>query len=101
MQQDAYGTIYINGGPDGNGMDLMTDDSGIFFETGFNDAKHRYETGETTIRVSVDFIFTDNAAPRQGEVIYYPGSFLIGEVTNYVFPPAIRPSVLKTAGSSK
>ena len=68
-------------------MDLVTDDSGIFYEAGFNDHKSWYAAGNATIRVSVDFIFTDNADPEQGEVIFYPGSFLIGEVTSYDFTP--------------
>ena len=87
LEQDASGTVRINGGLDEGGMDLVTDDSGVFFETGFNDHKSWYETGYATIRVSTDFIFTDNADPEQGEVIYYPGSFLVGEVTNYDFTP--------------
>lgn len=29
----------------------------------------------------------DNADLEQGEMIFYPGSFLIGEVTNYDFTP--------------
>ena len=87
LEQDASGTVHINGGLDENGMDLVTDDSGVFYEAGYNDHKNWYEVGEATIRVSVDFEFKDNADLDQGEVIYYPGSFLIGEVTNYDFTP--------------
>lgn len=88
VEQDPSGTVRINGGLDKGGMDLVTDDSGIFYEAGYNDHKNWYETGYATIRVSVDFIFTDNADLEQGEVIYYPGSFLVGEVTNYDFTPS-------------
>lgn len=87
LEQDAYGTVRINGGLDEGGLDLATDDSGVFYESGFNDHKSWYKVGEATIRVSVDFLFTDSADPDQGEIIYYPGSFLIGEVTNYDFTP--------------
>ena len=87
LERDAHGTLHINGGLDADGMDLVTDDSGVFFEAGFNDHKSWYAVGNATIRVSVDFIFTDNADPEQGEVIFYPGSFLIGEVTGYDFTP--------------
>ena len=87
LEQDATGTIHINGGLDENGMDLVTDDSGVFYEAGYNDHKNWYEVGAATIRVSVDFEFKDNADLDQGEVLYYPGSFLIGEVTNYDFTP--------------
>ena len=49
--------------------------------------KNWYEIGEATIRVSVDFRGIDNADLEQGEVIIYPGDFLIGAVTNYDFTP--------------
>ena len=60
---------------------------GIFYETGFNDAKNWYEVGEATIRVSVDFLYYDRSDPERGDVIFYPGSFLVGEVTDYHFVP--------------
>ena len=87
MERSAGGTIYINGGLEQGGFDLVTDESGIFYETGFNDAKNWYEVGEATIRVSADFRGLDNVNPDLGEVVLYPGSFLIGEVTDYNFTP--------------
>ena len=86
-EQNEAGTIYINAGLENGGFDLVTDDCGIFYETGFNDVKNWYEIGEATIRVSVDFKGIDNADLEQGEVIIYPGDFLIGAVTNYDFTP--------------
>ena len=86
-EQNEAGTIFINGGLENGGLDLVTDDCGIFYETGFNDVKNWYEIGEATIRVSVDFKGIDNADLEQGEVIIYPGDFLIGAVTNYDFTP--------------
>ena len=86
-EQNEAGTIFINGGLENGGFDLVTDDCGIFYETGFNDVKDWYEIGEATIRVSVDFKGYDNADLEQGEVIIYPGDFLIGAVTNYDFTP--------------
>ena len=87
LERSEGGILYINGGLEEGGFDLVTDDSGIFFETGFNDAKNWYEVGEATIRVSVDFLGYDNADPEQGEVVIYPGDFLVGEVENYDFTP--------------
>ena len=87
MERNEAGTICINGGLEAGGFDLVTDESGIFYEVGFDDAKNWYVAGEATIRVSVDFEGRDNADPEQGEVILYPGSFLVGEVTNYDFTP--------------
>ena len=87
IERSESGIIYINGGLEEGGFDLVTDDSGIFFETGFNDARNWYEVGEATIRVSVDFVGYDCSDPDQGEVIFYPGSFLVGEVSDYNFTP--------------
>lgn len=81
------GVISVNGGLEAGGFDLVTDDCGVFYERGYNDAKNWYEAGEATIRVSVDFIYYDNSDLDRGEVVYYPGSFLIGEVTDYHFTP--------------
>jgi len=86
-EQSETGTISINGGLENGGFDLVTDDCGIFYETGFNDVKNWYEIWEATIRVSADFKGIDNADLEQGEVIIYPGDFLIGAVTNYDFTP--------------
>ena len=87
IEQLESGLIFINGGLENGGIDLFTDDSGVYFETGFNDARSWYEVGEATIRVSADFEGVDNADPEQGEIVLYPGSFLVGEVVNYDFTP--------------
>ena len=43
--------------------------------------------GEATIRVSADFRGSDRSDLDKGEVIIYPGDFLIGDVANYNFTP--------------
>ena len=45
------------------------------------------EIGEATIRVSVDFEYHDTFDLEKGEILHYPGSFLVGEVINYDFTP--------------
>lgn len=87
LTREENGTILINGGLYEDGFDLVTDETGIFYERGYNDAKNWYEVGEATIRVSVDFMYYDTSDLDRGEVLYYPGSFLIGEVTDYYFTP--------------
>ena len=87
IEQNDAGTIYINGGLDNGGFDLVTDECGIFYEMGYNDHKNWYQVGEATIRVSVDFEGLDRADPELGEVMIYPGDFLIGAVPNYDFTP--------------
>ena len=86
-EQRDSGIISINGGMENGGFDLVTDDCGIYFETGFNDAKNWYEIGNATIRVSADFKGIDCMDPDQGDILLYPGDFLIGAVTNYDFTP--------------
>ena len=86
-EQNEAGTIMINGGLEEGGFDLVTDDSGIFFETGFDDIKNWYEVGEATIRVSADLVGTDNANPDLGELPFYPGDFLGDAIENYHFTP--------------
>ena len=82
------GLIFINGGMDNGGYDLWHDESGVYFEHGYNDAKAYQEIGEATIRVSDDFIFVDAADPDKGEVTYYPGDFLTDEAgIEYFFNP--------------
>ncbi|MBR6522579.1 MAG: hypothetical protein IKT47_07910 [Oscillospiraceae bacterium] len=87
VERGENGNVLVNGGLEAGGFELVSKDGGIFCEIGFNDAKNWYEVGEATIRVSVDFMGYDNADPDLGEVILYPGSFLVGEVENYNFTP--------------
>ena len=87
LEETDFGTIRINGCLDENGMELDTGDQGFYFESGFSDAKNWYMVGEETIRVSVDFVGYDTSDLEAGEVLLYPGSFLVGEVTNFNFTP--------------
>ena len=87
IERNDSGLVYINGGLEEGGFDLFTDESGIFYETGFDDVKNWHKVGEATIRVSTDFKGYDNADPELGEIVLYPGDFLTGEVTNYNFTP--------------
>ena len=87
LEQNESGRIFINGGLDNGGFELVTDEHGIFYEMGYNDHKNWYQVGAATIRVSADFEGLDSADLEQGEVIIYPGDFLIGSVTNYDFTP--------------
>ena len=87
LEQGADGTYYINGGLDAGGFNLVTDDNGIYYESGYNEAKNWYEVGEETIRVSVDFMYYDKSDLDNEEIVYYPGDFLVGEVTDYHFVP--------------
>ena len=73
------GILLINGGTENGGYDLWHDDSGVYFEHGYDDAKAYYALGSVTIPVSADFEFADNYDTDKGEVTYYPGDFLTEE----------------------
>lgn len=75
LEQNERG-ILINGGLGYNGYDFNTDDTTVWYECGFNDAKAYYEVGKATIRVSPDMNFYDSSDLDKGEVVYYPGDFL-------------------------
>ena len=72
----ASGLLFINGGMENGGYDFWHDDSGVYFENGFNDVKSYYPLGKATIRVSADFEFVDSSDLEKGAVTYYPGDFL-------------------------
>ena len=76
METLESGLLFINGGVENGGYDLWHNDSGVYFEHGYNDAKSYYPIGKATIRVSADFEFSDSSDLDKGEVIYYPGDFL-------------------------
>ena len=87
LERTASGAILINGGLENDGMELLGDVGGVYYEIGYNDTKNWYEVGETTLRVSTDLEFRDSMDLEKGEQIYYAGSFLVGEVTDYHFTP--------------
>ena len=80
------GTVIINGGLEAGGMELVADESTIFYETERSGARKWHKVGEATLRVSADFVYYDRSDPEKEE-IFYPGSFLVGEVTDYHFTP--------------
>ncbi len=86
LERKESGTILINGGLYEEGFDLITDEIG-FYESGYSDGKKWYKIREATIRVSTDFQYYDTSDLDRGEVLYYPGDFLIGAVTDYHFTP--------------
>ena len=86
-EQNEAGTIYINGGFDNEGFNLVTDDSGIFYEMGYGDSKNWYAVGNVTLPLSDAFAGADNADLDYRDLALTADSFLTGEVTNYDFTP--------------
>lgn len=87
IDRNDDGSVSINGGLGNGGFDLISDIGSCYYECGFNDAKNWYEIGQVTIPVSADFVYHDASDSEKGEVLYYPGSFLTDEVTDYAFTP--------------
>lgn len=88
LERNSIGTVIINGGLEQGGYELGTDDSGVFFEIGYNDAKSYYSVGEATIRVSTEFEYCDKSDLDSEEKCYYPGDFLTEEAgIDYNFTP--------------
>ena len=88
LERSESGTVKINGGLDGEGYELVTDDSGVFFEILNNDAHFWQELGTAAVPVSPDFELIDSSDPEKGEVTRYPGDFLIPDgPIDYDFTP--------------
>ena len=87
MEKTSGGLLCVNGGQENGGIDLFTEDNGIFFEIGFNDVKSWYEVGEATIAVSTEFEGHDNSDIEKGEVVFYPGDFLNDSIEHFDFTP--------------
>lgn len=82
------GLLFINGGVENGGYDLWHNESGVYFEHGYNDRKSYCPIGEAIIKVSDEFEFTDSSDLDKGEVTLYPGDFLTDAVEiKYDFTP--------------
>lgn len=89
IERSENGSVIINGGLDVGGHQLSTDNSGVFYETGYNDAKSWYAVGEASFKVSPDFVFTDGSDLDNPPATYYAGDFLTeGSGIFYHFVPS-------------
>lgn len=84
LERTEQGWVIINGGLENGGYDLATSDSGVYYEIGFDDVKSWNDLGEVSYRVNTEFQFTDASDLDKGEVVYYPGDFLMEE-TEFLF----------------
>ncbi|MBE5891899.1 MAG: hypothetical protein E7286_00825 [Lachnospiraceae bacterium] len=99
IERTDDGAVILNGGLDVGGYELRHDDDGVFYEIGYSDAKYYYELGETTLRVSGDFLFIDSSDLDAGEITYYPGDFLLEEPPFYFhFVPGDTTIVIQDGG---
>ena len=62
--------VLINGGLTKGGMTLTTQDDGVYYELGVNDAKCYQEKGEVTLPLSAGFTLTDDSDPDHPNQTY-------------------------------
>ena len=60
-REDKDGVVTINGGLEQGGVDLTSDDSGVYYAVGLDDAKSYHELGKITVPVAEGFVLTDNS----------------------------------------
>ena len=69
-REDKDGFVTINGGLEQSGVDLTSDDSGVYYAVGMDDAKSYHELGRITVPVAEGFVLTDNADPEHPDETY-------------------------------
>ena len=57
-REDENGFVTINGGLEQGGVDLTSDDSGVYYAVGLDDAKSYHELGKVTVPVAEGFVLT-------------------------------------------
>ena len=60
-REDKDGFVTINGGLEQGGADLTSDDSGVYYAVGMDDAKSYHELDKITVPVAEGFALTDNS----------------------------------------
>lgn len=70
LEETQYGSVLINGGLENGGHELRTDESGVYYETGFSDVKSYYEIGSVTLPLSEKFVYVDASDLDLGETIW-------------------------------
>lgn len=77
LERDSAGGITINGGLDKGGHYIATDENGVYYELGMDDAYSYYALGEVTLPVDQDFVLTDGSDLEKPERTLYAGDFLM------------------------
>ena len=69
-REDKDGFVTINGGLEQGGVDLTSNDDGVYYAVGMDDAKSYHELGKITVPVAEGFVLTDNADPEHPDETY-------------------------------
>ena len=75
-REDKDGFVTINGGLEQGGVDLTSDDSGVYYAVGMDDVKSYHELGRITVPVAEGFVLTDNADPEHPDETYAASALL-------------------------
>ena len=89
MEKTQYVSVLINGGLENGGHELRTDESGVYYETGFSDVKSYYEIGSVTLPLSEKFVYVDASDLDSGETIWNLEEFeAMYERISFYFQPS-------------
>lgn len=69
-REDKDGFVTINGGLEQGGVDLTSDDSGVYYAVGLDDAKSYHELGKIAVPVAEGFVLTDNSDLEHSDETY-------------------------------
>ena len=69
-REDKDGFVTINGGLEQGGVDLTSDDSGVYYAIGMDDAKSYHELGKIAVPVAEGFVLTDNSDLEHPDATY-------------------------------
>ena len=69
-REDKDGFVTINGGLEQGGVDLTSDDSGVYYAVGLDDAKSYHELGKIAVPVAEGFVLTDNSDLEHPDATY-------------------------------
>ena len=87
VERNEFGSLCINGGFENGGFDLATDDSGVFYEKGYNDSRNWYAVGEVTLPLANNFVGVDNADLEFPDLALTPDNFLNDNIIIFDFTP--------------
>ena len=87
IERNDAGLITINGGLEEGGTYLFTDDNTVYFESGMNDMKTYYETGEMVLSLSPDMTYSVEPDYGAEPVVYSLDEFKNIPEEDYYFTP--------------
>ena len=86
LNVDEYGTVDINGGLDGGGYSLTTNDDAAYHRLLENDFKDYHELGTITVPVDESLVYTDMSQPDREPAVYSVSDLLSGKAAYSFYP---------------